>query len=56
MEYTEVQIQVTCEARVASLMSHSVGEPKLGKLAAGTPVGNTPMVANLEVLTLLKSH
>lgn len=56
MECTEVQIQVTSRARVASLMSHLVGEPELGRLAAGTPVGIIPIVANLEVLTLLKSH
>lgn len=56
MKYTEVQIQVTSKARVASLMSHLVGELKLGKLAAGTPMGIIPMVANLEMLTLLKSH
>lgn len=56
MEYTKVEIQVTSKARVASLMSHSVGELRLGRLATGTPVGIIPTVANLEVLTLLKSH
>lgn len=56
MGYTDLKIQVTFKAGVASLMSHLVGEPKLGGLAAGTPVGIIPMVANLEVLTLLKSH
>lgn len=56
MEYTKVQMQVTSKARVASLMSHSVGEPELGRLAAGTPLGIIPVVANLEVLTLVKSH
>lgn len=56
MEYTKVEIKVASKARVASLMSHLVRELRLGRLAAGTPVGIIPMVANLEVLTSLKSH
>lgn len=51
MENAKVQIQVTSEVRVASLVSHLVREPKLGRLAAGTPMDIAAMVADLEVLT-----